>query len=149
DFYKTGIMTINPPRVAAPLFDNPKNGPIYPTFIPKTDADGNDLAGIRVPELAVPFATYTGWALRGGAHSNDGCEHSGRMIPFARTKADRLASGDPRPSIEERYLSLSMFAARVKESIDNLVAKRLMLREDAEPTLVRIVNAARSVGLAN
>ena len=51
EFYRTGIMTINPPVVSRPLFDNPKNGPIYPTYVPRTDADGNDLAGVRLPAV--------------------------------------------------------------------------------------------------
>ena len=50
DFYRTGIMTINPPAITPPMFDNPKNGPIYPTYVPKTDEDGNDIAGIRLPD---------------------------------------------------------------------------------------------------
>ena len=77
NFYTTGIPTINPPAFTPPYQDNPANGPIYPSFVPKTDADGNDIAGIRLPEVQVPLATYTGWALRAGPQSNDGCEGSG------------------------------------------------------------------------
>jgi hypothetical protein len=139
DFYKTGIMTLNPPVVVAPMFDNPKNGPIYPTYVPKTDADGNDIAGVRVPDVAVPLATYTGWGLRTGAHARDGCEGVGQMIAFPKTKADRLASGDPRLSIEERYPSLSAYTAKVKAAVEALVGKRLMLREDAQSTIDRLV----------
>ena len=95
-FYSTGIMTIDPPAMKPPIFDNRENGPIYPSYVPKTDADGNDLAGVRLPDVAVPLATYTGWALRSGPQANDGCEAAGQYIPFARTKADRMASGDPR-----------------------------------------------------
>src|SRR6266852_7223889 len=83
--YKTGIPTINPPIITPPYQDNPANGPIYPSFVPKTDGDGNDLAGIRLPEVQVPLATYTGWALRAAPQDNDGCEGSGQYIPFART----------------------------------------------------------------
>lgn len=143
DFYKTGIMSINPPVITPPMFDNPKNGPIYPTYVPKTDGDGNEIAGIRLPDVAVPRATYTGWALRAGAHANDGCEGTGQMIPFPKTKAERLAAGDPRLSIEERYPSLAAYAAKVEHEVDALVAKRLMLREDARPALDRLLKAAR------
>ena len=58
--------------------------------MPKTDEDGNEIAGIRLPDVTVPLATYTGWSLRSGAHANDGCEHAGQMIAFPKTKADRL-----------------------------------------------------------
>src|SRR6185312_3358744 len=80
DFYSTFVPTINPPL--PPGFngimeDNPQLGPIYPTFVPKWDSDGNEIAGIRLPELTVPLATYTGWALRSGVWANDGCESSG------------------------------------------------------------------------
>jgi hypothetical protein len=60
-FYATGIPMINPPINAPPYEDNRFNGPIYPSYIPKVDSDGNDIAGIRLPELTVPLATYTGW----------------------------------------------------------------------------------------
>jgi hypothetical protein len=96
---------INPPVITPPYEDNPANGPIYPSYVPKTDSDGNDIAGIRLPELTVPLATYTGWALRSGVWANDGCEASGQYIPFKATKAERVAAGDPRPSVEERYQS--------------------------------------------
>ena len=71
--------------------------------MPKTDSDGNEIAGVRLPDVTVPLATYTGWALRSGPQANDGCEQGREYIPFARTEAERLASGDPRPSVEERY----------------------------------------------
>ena len=114
DFYTTGIPTINPPPITPPYQDNPANGPIYPSFVPKTDGDGNDIAGIRLPEVQVPLATYTGWALRTAPQDNDGCEGSGQYIPFPKTKMDRLASGDPRLSIEERYGDLETYSSLVK-----------------------------------
>jgi hypothetical protein len=105
NFYGTFVPTINPPVITPPYEDNPKNGPIYPSYVPKTDSDGNDIAGIRLPELTVPLATYTGWGLRSGVWANDGCEASGQYIPFKATTAERLAANDPRPSVEERYRS--------------------------------------------
>ena len=84
--------------------------------MPKTDRDGNDIAGVRLPDVTVPLATYTGWALRGGAQAGDGCEGTGQIIPFAKTKADRMASGDPRLSVEERYSSFSQYCGRRQES---------------------------------
>jgi hypothetical protein len=146
DFERTGVMTINPPKVAQPMFDNPKNGPIYPTYVPRTDADGNDIAGVRLPDVAAPLATYTGWSLRAGAQANDGCEAAGQMIPFAKTKAERIAAGDPRLSIEERYPSLGAYAAAVRKSVEDLVAQRLMLPEDAQPAVDRLRGAGKATG---
>src|ERR671931_1372401 len=126
DYYKTGIATINPPVIKPPMFDNPANGPIYPTYVPKTDADGNDIAGVRLPDVTVPLATYTGWALRSGPQANDGCEAAGQYIPFAKTDADRQASDDPRPSIEERYPSFDTYYNQVRHAVDGLVKDRLL-----------------------
>lgn len=146
DFYKTGIATINPPVVAAPYQDNPANGRIYPSFVPKTDSDGNDVAGVRLADVTVPLATYTGWALRGGAQAGDGCEGSGQFIPFAKTKAERMASGDPRLSIEERYPRMSVYTDAVKKAVDDLVARRLMLKEDADASVARLVQMGKATG---
>ena len=144
EYYKTGIATINPPVIKPPMFENPANGPIYPTYVPKTDADGNDVAGIRLPDVTAPLATYTGWSLRAGAQANDGCEGTGQMIGFARTKAERMAAGDPRPSIEERYASADAYAAAAKKAIDDLVARRLRLQEDAQPNFERMMRVWQS-----
>ena len=135
NFYSTGIPTINPPVFAAPYQDNPANGPIYPSFVPKTDADGNDIAGLRLPEVQVPLATYTGWALRAAPHNNDGCEGSGQYIPFPKTKADRLESGDPRLSIEERYGNFETYSSRLQDAINGLVRSGFLLPVDAEAAL--------------
>jgi hypothetical protein len=147
NFYTTGIMTINPPVITPPFEDNTLNGPIYPSFVPKTDSDGNDIAGVRLPDVTVPLATYTGWALRSGPQANDGCEAAGQYIPFARTRADRLASGDPRPSVEERYPSFGEYAAKVKNAIDGLVKDRLMLCEDADDAQARLLAAGLAAGV--
>ena len=139
DFYRTGIMTVNPPVITPPMFENPKNGKIYPTYVPKTDSDGNDIAGVRLPDVTVPLATYTGWALRAGPQAGDGCEGAGQMIPFAKTKAERMNSGDPRPSVEERYASAADYETKVKAAVEDMVSKRLLLREDAQPAVDRMV----------
>lgn len=123
------------------------NGPVYPSFVPKTDRDGNDIAGVRLPDVTVPLATYTGWALRRGAHANDGCEAAGQYIPFAKTKADRLASGDPRPSIEERYPTFAEYQSEVHRAIDGLVKDRLLLCEDAGEQLARLIQAGLNAGV--
>jgi hypothetical protein len=132
DFYTKGIMSINPPVWSPPFFDNPSNAKIYPSFVPTTDADGNDIAGIRLPDVAVPVATYTGWSLRAAANGGpDGCEGSGQMIPFPTTKADRIASGDPRASIEERYPTMSKYLFLRASAINQLAERGLILSDDA------------------
>jgi len=97
-------------------------------LVPKTDADGNDIAGIRLPDVAVPVATYTGWALR--ADGLDGCDAAGQKIVFAKTKAERLAAGDPRPSLEERYPDHAAYVSQVTRVAEALKAQRLLLDED-------------------
>ena len=158
-FYDTGIPTIFPPVITPPLepllADKPvpdsssANGPIYPSFVPKTDSDGNDIAGVRLPDVTVPLATYTGWALRRGPQANDGCEAAGQFIPFAKTKVERLASGDPRPSVEERYPSFGQYYSEVIRAVDGLVKDRLMLCEDAEDAQARLLDAGLAAGVSS
>lgn len=146
-FYMTGIPTINPPAFTPPYQDNPENGPIYPSFVPKTDADGNDLAGIRLPEIQVPLATYTGWALRAPPQNDDGCEGLGQYIPFPKTKADRIASSDPRLSIEERYGDIATYSSMLRKAIDGLVSAGFLLPSDAEQALNRNLKYVQSKNL--
>jgi hypothetical protein len=146
NFYTTGIMTKFPPEVSAPMFDNPANGPIYPSFVPKVDADGNEIAGIRLPDVRVPIRTYSGWSLRSGKWANDGCEGTGQSIAFPTTKAAREASGDPRLSIEERYPSFAGYYYKVAQAINDMVAERFMLPEDAGVAMNRMLNAGFATG---
>ena len=146
DFYKTGIMTVNPPVMKTPIFDNPANGPIYPSYVPRTDADGNEIAGVRLVDVSVPLATYTGWALRSGPQAGDGCEGSGQYIVFPKTKAERESSGDPRLSIEERYPTFSAYTNSVTKALDEMIANRLILPQDREAQLKRLLNAGKATG---
>ena len=150
NFYATGVPTINPPIPAGfngIMEDNPQLGPIYPTYVPKWDSDGNEIAGIRLPEITVPLATYTGWALRSGVWANDGCEGSGQYIPFASTKADRIASGDPRPSVQERYQSFGQYRSAVVNAVDDMVKNRLMLCSDAGDYVHARIDAGLAAGV--
>jgi len=147
NFYQTYIPTINPPVITSPLEDNPANGPIYPSYVPKTDSDGNDIAGIRLPELQVPLATYTGWALRSGVWANDGCEGSGQYIPFQSTKAARTAAGDPRPSVGERYQSYTQYRKQVIAAVDNLVRARFFICDDTQGIVTRLIAAGQAAGV--
>ena len=149
NFYETGIPTVNPPLFKPPYQDNPANGPIYPSFVPKTDADGNDLAGVRLPEVQVPLATYTGWALRAAPQDNDGCEGAGQYIPLSRTRADRLSTGDPRLSIEERYADIETYSSLLSRAINNLERAGFLLPFDAEATRKKNLTNASNKGLVS
>ncbi len=147
DYRTNGIATVNPPRITPPYEDNAHNGPIYPSFVPKTDADGNDIDGVRLADVSVPLATYTGWALRSGPQANDGCEAAGQSIPFAKTRAQRTAAGDPRPSIEERYPDFDTYRRAIVQALDDLVKDRLMLCEDADAEQTRLFDAGLAHGV--
>ena len=105
----------------------------YPNLVPKTDADGNDIAGVRLPEVAVPLATYAGWNLRAAPPgANDGCDAAGQKIDFAPTQAERLARGDPRLSVEERYPTHGAYVTAVTGAADDLQQQRLLLDQDVQ-----------------
>jgi len=97
----------------------------YPVFVRATDADGNALGGIRHPMVDAPLATHTGWSLRACRYGEgDLFTIQGSMIPFATTEAERQRAGDPRPSVEARYASHDVWAARLAAATDRLVADR-------------------------
>jgi hypothetical protein len=141
------VPTINPPMITGKMEDNTSIGPIYPSFVPAVDGDGNDIAGIRLPELQAPLATYTGWGLRSGVWANDGCESSGQYIPFKATKAERIAAGDPRPSVQERYPSFGEYQSAVVRAIDSLVKDRFLLCQDTDAMQTRLINAGLVAGV--
>jgi hypothetical protein len=111
---------------------NPPAAPVQPysTMVAAVDADGNEVAGLRLPHLAVPLGTYTGVNVYKDLPS-ELCDRDGMFIPFARTRADRERTGDPRLSLEERYGTREAYVAKVKAAADALVAGRLLLAEDA------------------
>ena len=83
-----------------------------------------------MPPIAAPLGTYTGWNVY-RAQPCELCDRDGSLIPFARTKAQREAAGDPRPSLEERYGGRDAYVARVEAAAKALVADRLLLPADA------------------
>ena len=110
----------------------PSKGAAYPVFVPKTDADGRDVAGLRLPTLEAPAATHTGWNLRkAGFGEGELCDNNGAMIGFAATREERLKSGDPRLSMAERYPNPGDRAAAIARAAQQLVQDRLLLEEDA------------------
>ena len=104
-FYSEGIVTQEPPKIGA----------AFPILVPAVDGDGNDRAGVALPELTAPLATYCGWNTfneRSGP-TREISSMNGSFIPFARTRAEREANGDPRPSIEERYLNREHYLGKI------------------------------------
>jgi hypothetical protein len=109
-------------------------------LVPQVDADGNEVAGIRLPPIAAPLATYTGWNLYKTPYpEGELCDREGSYLPFTRTPTERQACGDPRPSLAERYGSHATYAKRVEAAVQTLVEARLLLPEDA----ARYVDGAR------
>jgi hypothetical protein len=110
-----------------------------PFLVPQVDADGNELAGIRVPEISVPLATTTGWNFRAERVGNPTTIVAllGSYLPFSRTKAERDARRDPRPSIEERYKGRDDYLQRIRSAADALVKERLILEQDVEDVVQR------------
>jgi hypothetical protein len=109
----------------------PVKGAGYPIFVPKTDSDGRDVAGLHLPTLEAPIATHTGWNLRkAGFSEGELCENNGSMIPFAATREERLKNNDPRPSLAERYPNDGDRAAAIAKAAKQLVQDRLLLEED-------------------
>ncbi len=122
--FDEGILTINPPAFS---------GPVYPSFVSRVDKDGNEVAGIQLPPVAAPVATTSGWALRAAAFGGpDGCESSGQLIPFRATKEERLAAGDPRKSLEERYKDHDGYVEAVTKAAEKLAKKRFLLPDDVQ-----------------
>ncbi|MFC1737920.1 alpha/beta hydrolase domain-containing protein [Planctomycetota bacterium] len=111
----------------------PKVGKRYTNLVPAVDSDGNELAGIRLPDIAVPLGTYVGWKVRSPDHPAAGTLErvSGSHWPFARTAEERKKNGDSRPSILERYPKRAEYLAKVTDAVLKLKAQRFLLEEDA------------------
>lgn len=122
-----GIATIVPPKI----------GPAYCTLVPAVDRDGNELAGIRLPDVVVPLATYMGWNLRAEAYGLGGvlATLDGSYLAFPKTLADRQKSGDPRASIQERYPTRKGYLDAYAKAVDELQKERFLLEEDASRML--------------
>jgi alpha/beta hydrolase family protein len=126
-----GVLALQPPRVAYQAA----------ALVPKTDQDGLDIAGIRPMQIRVPLGTSTGWNVRAAGHrAPDLCGLTGSFIPFARTKGERLAAGDSRLSLEERYPDRDRWVDAVSKAAADLVQARFLLQEDAD----RFVAAAKA-----
>ncbi len=120
--WKRGILSRQPPKVGA----------AFPVLVPQVDGDGNERDGVRLPEITVPLATYTGWNLRdpsiGAPEQRVAFE--GSYLPFPKTAEAAKFSGDPRKSIAERYASGEDYLSRYQTAVDALITQRWILKED-------------------
>ncbi len=128
-----------PPRAAndvAPLADwtQPQAPPrTWRALVPQVDADGNERAGIRLPDIAVPRGTFTGWNLYAAPYpAGEIADRDGTFLAFAATRAARDQAGDPRLSLQERYADAAAYAAAVQDCAAALQRDRLLLAEDTE-----------------
>lgn len=126
-----GRLTLLPPVL----------GSSYTVLVPRANSDGVDVSGVRPIEVRAPLGTNLGWNVRAqGRREPNLCGLTGSFIPFARTKTERLASGDPRPSLEERYKDHAGYVRAVKRGARDLVEEGFMIEEDYE----RIVREAET-----
>jgi hypothetical protein len=129
----------DPRRLEGPADDF--NGRLVPLpfLVPQVDADGNEVAGIRVPEQLVPLATTAGWNFRAERVGNPTTNYPllGSYVPLPRTRAEREARHDPRKSIEERYAGKDEYLQKIRAAADALVKDRYLLAEDVDDTLRR------------
>jgi hypothetical protein len=111
-----------------------QTGEAYPSYASAVDADGNEVAGIRVPDISVPVATYAGWVPRhpdtGGA--GQVLDMMGSTLAFAATPSERQERGDPRPSIAERYRDRDDYVAQARAAAEQLAAAGYIVAEDID-----------------
>ena len=126
---ESGIIT-EPPIVL--------EGRDYTVLVPRVDADGNEISGIRSTTIQAPLGTYMGWALRrAGFAENEMCSFQGSFVPFAETQAERMQSGDPRFSLEERYGDHAGYVQAVQRAAEQLVQQRFLLPKDADAIIAQ------------
>jgi Alpha/beta hydrolase domain len=125
--WRAGILSVQPPKVGRP----------FPVLVPQVDADGNERDGVRLPEITVPLATYTGWNLRDPSIGapDQRVSFEGSYLPFPRTAAECVKTGDPRKSIAERYRDRADYLTRYKDAVDKLIKERWILAEDRAAVL--------------
>jgi hypothetical protein len=106
----------------------------YPDWVSSVDADGNETAGIRMPDISVPVATHTGFNPRHPDTGGPGemLEYIGSTVPFAPTEEDRVAMNDPRPSLVKRYASRIDYLDQVRRAAQTLVEQRYLLAPDID-----------------
>jgi hypothetical protein len=119
---------------------------VLPMFAPKVNSDGNELGGVPVVLLEAPLGTYLGWNVTAGGarpfHQDQICNYAGGMIPFAKTPEERKVSGDPRPSLQERYGDHSGYVKAVEKAVQRVQKSGFLLPEDGQ-RLIREAQASQ------
>jgi hypothetical protein len=130
----SGVITIVPPHIRQ----------VIPTYVPRVNADGNETSGVASVLHQAPLGTYLGWNFTAsGFFAGQGCTFAGGYVPFAKTRAERERTGDPRPSVEERYGTLEGYACVVRRAAGEAVRERFLLRPDAD----RLIREAEASGV--
>jgi hypothetical protein len=118
---------------------------VLPTLVPAVDGDGNENSGVPSVQLEAPLGTYLGWNItRTGVFSGQLCSLNGGFVPFAKTREERLRSGDPRPSIQERYGSRRGYVCAVEKAARRSVEQRFLLGDDARRLVAEATTAVLS-----
>ncbi|MBV9892023.1 MAG: hypothetical protein JO090_14205 [Rhizobacter sp.] len=119
----TGVQTNLPPPI----------NHVVAMKVPRVDSDGNELGGVPTVLRDAPLGTYLGWNITAaGFHQGQVCNYIGGYIPFALTLAERLQTGDPRPSLTERYVSHDGYVAAVTQAANNAFAQGYLLAADRD-----------------
>lgn len=124
-----GILSVQPPKVGEP----------FAVLVPQVDDDGNERDGVRLPEVTVPLATYTGWNLRDSSIGapDQRVSFEASYLPFSKTAAERHKTADPRKSVAERYADREDYLTQYKSAVDDLVKQRWILPEDRDALVHR------------
>lgn len=127
----SGVPTNQPPSIKR----------VIKMLVPRVDADGNEMGGVPVVLRDAPLGTYLGWNITAGGarpfHQGQICDYVGGMIPFAKTRAERLANGDSRQSLEERYVNHAGYVAAVQAAAAKAVAAGFLLQADADALIAQ------------
>ena len=124
----SGVISMEPPTVRK----------VIPTLVPKVDADGSDVDGVPSVLRTAPLGSYLGWNVTAaGFDKGKICGLAGGYVPFAKTKAERVAANDPRPSLEERYGTHQGYVDAVRIAAEQAIRDRFLLREDADKLIAQ------------
>ena len=132
--FTSGIISKQPPEVIGH----------YCTLVPAVDQDGLDIAGVKAPMVQAPLGTYTGWNLRKRGHGQGAMfEFTGSYFPLPDTTEERIATGDPRQAVLERYRTPSEYTEAIRKAAIRLVRDGFMLEEDIERSIEQSKNWSR------